>query len=455
MREEKWSWEDQPSELEEIQEWAEGLQRVHQRIGKRFARSEQRQRALAYLKGLLGPVERKNGWQLGEYRGERTPDGIQRLLSTAKWDADEVRDDLRDYVLEHMGDPEAVLVIDETGFLKKGIKSAGVKRQYSGTAGRIENCQIGVFVAYASPKGYTFLDRELYLPKEWASDLPRWRDAGIPDEVEFATKPKLAQRMLERAFSAGVPAAWVTGDEVYGGDRRLRIWLEQQERPFVLAVPCDEPLWCNRGRGPEQIRADEIVQLLAPTAWQRLSAGEGTKGPRLYDWARVPLARMSQPQWRHWLLVRRSVSKPDELAYYVVFAPTHSTLQDLVTVAGQRWKVEECIELAKGEVGLDHYEVRHWTGWYRHITLTLLAQAYLTVLRLQTTAGAEGKKGGLDQAEALLPLTVPEVRKLLWKLVWGSPCEPKHVLHWSYFRRRKQAQAKRSHYKKRLKTRAA
>src|SRR2546421_2826902 len=238
MREEKWSWEDQPSELEEIQEWAEGLQRVHQRIGKRFARSEQRQRALAYLKGLLGPVERKNGWQLGEYIGERTPDGIQRLLSTAKWDADEVRDDLRDYVLEHMGDPEAVLVIDETGFLKKGIKSAGVKRQYSGTAGRIENCQIGVFVAYASPKGYTLLDRELYLPKEWASDLPRRRDAAIPDEVEFATKPNLAQRMVERAFSAGVPAAWVTGDEVYGGDRRLRIWLEQQERPFVLAVPC-------------------------------------------------------------------------------------------------------------------------------------------------------------------------------------------------------------------------
>lgn len=380
-------------ERKEIQKWARDLESLHQRIAGRFARSEQRERVLAYLKGLMSPVERKNGWQLAEYAGESTPDGMQRLLSTAKWNADEIREDLRDDVMEHLGEPEAVLVVDETGFLKKGIKSVGVKRQYSGTAGRIENCQIGVFLAYASPKGYTFLDRELYLPKEWASDAERRKEAGVPEAVTFATKPQLAQVMLQRALEAGVPAAWVTGDEVYGGDRRLRIWLEEQEQPFVLAIACDEPLWCNVGSGPEQRRADELAQMLDPSAWQRLSAGEGAKGPRWYDWARGRLCRLSEPQWEHWLLVRRSISQPEELAYYVVFAPAATTLEELVQVAGRRWTVEECLELAKGEVGLDQYEVRHWNGWYRHVTLALLAQAYLTVTRTLAVA-SEREKGG-------------------------------------------------------------
>jgi SRSO17 transposase len=341
---------------------------------------------------LLSPVERKNGWQLAEQAGEPTPTGMQRLLAGAKWDAEEVRDDLRAYVLEHLADSAGVLIVDETGFLKKGTKSVGVQRQYSGTAGRIENCQIGVFLAYATPQGRTFLDRELYLPKEWASDPARRAEAGVPEDVTFRTKPALARAMLARAFAAGVPAAWVTGDEVDGRDRRLRLWLEEQERPFVLAVATNEPLWARTERGPQQLGAAVIAAALPPEAWEQHSAGEGSKGPRVYDWAWVRLARWPVPGWAHWLLVRRSLDDPTALAYYVVFGPADTTLATLVRVAGTRWAVEESFEIAKGEVGLDHYEVRRWDGWYRHITLALLAQAFLTVVRARA-AGVQ--KGGL------------------------------------------------------------
>lgn len=391
----------------EIASWTAGLDEVQRRIGPRFARSEQRQRARAYLEGLLSPVERKNGWQLAEQAGEATPYGMQRLLAGAKWDADAVRDDLRAYVVEQLGDPRAVLVIDETGFLKQGVKSVGVKRQYRGTAGRIENCQIGVFLTYAAPGGHVLLDRELYLPHEWADDAARREEAGAPEAVTFATKPELARRMLERARDAGVPAAWVTGDSIYsiysiyGGDRRLRVWLEQQEQPFVLAVAKDEPLWAILDGRWGQPRADEIVAHAPLAAWRRLSAGDGANGPRRYDWVRVPLARLpvsaAEQRWEHWLLVRRSLSDPTDLAYYVVFAPQGTTLQQLVQVAGQRWRIEQSFEqsfeLAKGEVGLDHYEVRRWDGWYRHMTLAMFALAYLTVLRMR--AGGTGAKGGL------------------------------------------------------------
>jgi SRSO17 transposase len=362
------------------------------RIAPRFYRPEARERAKRYLGGLFAPVPRRNAWQLAEHLGELTPDGVQRLFNAARWDPDQVRDDLREYVVEHLGDAQAVLVVDETGFLKKGMKSVGVQRQYSGTAGRIENCQVGVFLAYASPKGRTFLDRELYLPREWGEDPERRTEAGIPDAVEFATKPQLARRMLERALDAEVPAAWVTGDAVYGGDRRLRIWLEEREQPFVLEVACREPLWAATTAGPAQVRADRLAATLPTEAWERLSAGWGAKGPRLYDWARLPLARWPWPDFEHWLLVRRSISKPEELAYYVVFAPKGTTLAELVRVAGSRWAIEECLESAKGEVGLDQYEVRRWDAWYRFITLALVAHAYLTVLRAQAllTAGKGG-----------------------------------------------------------------
>jgi SRSO17 transposase len=362
------------------------------RLAPGFYRPEVRQRARSYLASLLAPVQRRNAWQLAEHLGEFTPDGVQRLLNAARWDADQLRDDLRAYVVEHLGDPQAILVVDETGFLKKGNKSVGVQRQYSGTAGRVENCQIGVFLAYASPTGRTFIDRELYLPKDWCQDKERCQEAGVPEEVTFATKPQLAKRMLERAREAGVPAAWVTGDSVYGGDRRLRIWLEEQEQPFVLEVPCNEPLWAATQRGPAQVRADALAEKVAPERWERLSAGVGAKGPRLYDWARVPLFRLDWPGFEHGLLVRRSIPNPEERAYYVVFAPAGTTLAELVRVAGSRWAIEECLESAKGEVGLDQYEVRRWEAWYRYITLSLLAHAYLTVLRAR--ALLTGEKGG-------------------------------------------------------------
>ena len=371
--------------------WAAELDVLHARLGPRFGRAEPRRRARAYVAGLLSPVERKNGWQVAEQAGEPTPYGMQRLLAGAKWDADAVRDDLRAYVAEHLADPAAILIVDETGFLKKGTKSVGVRRQYSGTAGRIENCQIGVFLAYATPRGRTFLDRELYLPKEWASDRARCDEAGVPEGTAFCTKPELARRMLERALRAGVPAAWVTGDEVYGRDRRLRMWLEAREQPFVLAVATNEPLWVPTDRGPQQVAAADIVAALPAGGWVRLSAGEGTKGPRVYDWARVRLARWPTPGWAHWLLARRRLDDPTALAYYVVFAPAGTTLEALVRVAGTRWAVEESLEIAKGEVGLADYEVRRWDGWYRHVTLALLAQAFLTVVRARA-GGAE--KGG-------------------------------------------------------------
>src|SRR5215204_4751210 len=300
-------------QTERISGWQEELAALHSRIAPRFARSEVRARAGRYLCGLLEPLERRNGWQLAEAIGERSPDGVQRLLNGARWDAGEVRDDLREYVVEHLADPEAVLVIDETGFLKKGEKSVGVSRQYSGTAGKVENCQIGVFLAYATPRGRAFIDRALYLPEEeWARDEQRREAAGVPSEVGFATKGELARRMLSRAFEAEVPASWVTSDEVYGNDGKLRRWLEAQEKPHVLAVSRSHPLMvafqCKR--------AQEVVAEAPPEAWERVEVGAGSKGPRLYDWARARLPYESAEGWTQWLVVRRSVSQPEELAYF-------------------------------------------------------------------------------------------------------------------------------------------
>ena len=298
--------------LEEALDWEAGLQELHARIAHRFSRSESRQRVLAYLQGLLGSVERKNGWQLAEYAGDATPDGVQRLLAVYHWDADQVRDDLQGYVMEHLGDPGGVLVVDETGFLKQGKKSVGVKRQYSGTAGKVENCQIGVFLAYGSRRGAAFLDRELYLPQEWAADGARRREAGVPQDVVFRTKGQLARGMIARAVAAGVPFGWVTGDTVYGNDRRLRQWLEEQGRCYVLAVKNNEPLWADTERGSAPVAARRLAEEIPDDQWQRLSAGEGSKGPRLYDWGRLPIRPGSAPDRGHWLLVRRSIADPED-----------------------------------------------------------------------------------------------------------------------------------------------
>lgn len=379
----------------DVATWARELDQVHQRIAAHFQRSEPRERAKAYLQALLSPTERKNGWQVAEAAGEATPDGMQRLLQSSRWDADAVRDDLRSYGVETLGADGAVVVIDETGFLKKGIKSAGVQRQYSGTAGRIENSQIGVFLAYATAAGHALIDRELYLPKSWTEDSDRRTEAAVPDDVAFATKPQLAKQMLARLFAADIAPAWVTGDEVYGGDRSLLLWLEEQHQPFVMAVRSNEYVFFADGlAGPllgRQRHAKEVAATVNDADWLRLSAGDGAKGPRLYDWAEVPLARWPDPQWDHRLLVRRSSADPADLAYYVVFAPAGTPLTTLVRVAGTRWIVEECFEAAKGEVGLDHYEVRRYPGWYRHITLSMLAFAVLVAVRAQT------RKGGRNQ----------------------------------------------------------
>jgi SRSO17 transposase len=364
-------------EVARVREWILWLTEVERHLGPYFARRDVRRRAWAYVRGLLSPVERKNGWQVAEVSGDATPYGVQHLLGRAQWDADAVRDDLRAYVLEHLGAPEAVLVIDETGFLKKGTQSAGVARQYSGTAGRIENCQIGVFLAYASARGHALMDRDLYVPKEWTNDPERCARAGIPRDRPFATKPQLARQMLEGAFQAGVPAAWVTGDSVYGDDRRLRVWLESRDQAYVLAVSGKEYVWL----GWQQRQVKTVLAALPPDGWRRLSAGAGAKGPRLYDWCWLPLADPMQATWRRWLLVRRSLGDPTDLTAYVVFAPHDTRMDTVVHAAGSRWTIESCFEAAKGEVGLDHYEVRRWTGWYRHITLAMWAYALLTVLR--------------------------------------------------------------------------
>jgi len=363
--------------LETVQTWALWLTEVERRIMSHFARREARHRVWAYLRGLLSPVERKNGWQVAEAVGDTTPYGVQHLLGRARWDAEEVCKDLGAYVVEHLGDPQAVLVLDETGFLKKGQQSAGVARQYSGTAGRVENSQIGVFLTYASAHGHVLLDRELYLPHAWTDDVRRCERAGIPPERSFATKPQLAQQMLERAFDATVPAAWVAGDSVYGDNRQLRAWLEERAQAYVLTVSGKEYVW----RAGRQWQVKTLLAMLEEEDWCRLKAGDGTKGPRWYDWRWLPLAAPLQPHWRRWLLVRRSLSDPTERTAYVVCAPETTALATAVQVVGRRWTIEQCFEEAKGEVGLDQYEVRHWTGWYRHITLAMWAYALWTVLR--------------------------------------------------------------------------
>jgi SRSO17 transposase len=357
--------------------WKRELLRSHDRIAGLFARSEARDRSLTYLQGLLSHCERKNSWQLAEWMGEASPYRVQHLLGRARWDADAARDQLRDYVLEELSSADAVLIADETGFLKKGEHSVGVKRQYTGTAGRIENSQVGVFLCYASDKGAALVDRALYLPEEWAADGDRRCAAAVPENTEFATKPELARRMIERVLKAGAACSWVAADEVYGNNSKLRQWLEERRLGYVLAIASDQRM---RWPGHRQRRVDTIAQSLPNLAWERVSAGSGSKGERLYDWTLI--RGWEQDGWSYGLLVRRSIEEQPEHAYYWFYAPTRkATLESLVRVAGQRWQIEQAFQAAKGECGLGHYEVRHWQGWHRHITLAMLAAAVLAILR--------------------------------------------------------------------------
>jgi SRSO17 transposase len=350
----------------DVWKWGRELERLHARIAPRVARPEPRRRALAYLKGIVSSIKRKNGWQVAEHAGETRPDGMQRLRNSAVWDEDLVRDDLRTYILERLGDPHALLVIDETSFRKRGKKSAGVSTQHCGTTGQLENCQVGVFLAYVSRLGHTLVDRERSLPLRWIADRGRCREAGIPEEVAFQTKCEQAQQMIERLWKAGIPFAWGVADTVYGGNGALRAFLEAHQDFYGLAVACDEPVGIQTSEGRKRMTVQEVeARSFQAQDWQRISMSHGTKGPRLFDWAMMPMLHGWEDDGQDFLLVRRCVDDPSEKTSDVVFAPVGSTLAEMVTAIGARWKIEECFETGKA-MGLEDYEVRNFTAWYRH-----------------------------------------------------------------------------------------
>jgi SRSO17 transposase len=393
-------------ELQELETWADEFEAFHERFADLFCRQEPREQSRKYLRALLSAVERKNGWQLAEAGGDERPDATQRLLYLAQWEADAARNRLQHFVVEVFGDADGIGVVDESGFIKKGDKSVGVQRQYSGTAGKRENCQIGTFLSYASCHGHVFLDRRLYLPESWVAAPERRRQAKVPESEVFETKPQQAVKMLQHAWENGVPMRWVTGDEVYGDSPHLRTAVDDSGRWYVLAVRTHctvwrkrpqvaVPAWRGSGRKPVKERVTEETVLPMPVSavvaswpesrWQRLAVAEGEKGPRIYDWAcqRIVENQEQLPGRDSWLLARRSTTDPSEIAYYLSNAPTENDLLTLAQVASTRYTVEQCIEEAKGETGLDHYEVRYWHSWYRHITLSMMAHAWLASIRLK------------------------------------------------------------------------
>jgi SRSO17 transposase len=414
--------------------WQVLFDEVMARVAGRFGRVESRRRARALVLGLLAGLPRKNCWTIAEHAGDATPDGMQHLLGRARWDADGVRDDLRDYVVDHLGDPAAVLVVDETGDVKKGRCTAGVQRQYTGTAGRIENAQVAVYLTYAAPAGHALVDRELYLPKSWTSDPARCRAAGIPEQTVFATKPELARRMIGRALDAGTPASWVAGDEVYGADPGLRADLERRHLGYVLAVAISHQV--NPGAGA--CRADQLAARLPRSAWQQHSAGPGAKGHRLYDWAWASIE--PAPTGPRWLLIRRN-RRTGELAFYRCYAPRHVPLAALVKVAGTRWTVEEDFQAGKGLAGIDEHQVRRWDSWHRWVTLAMLAAAFLTI-----TAAAEHASQPPPCGQ--IPLTRNEIARLLTTLITQPTSCTRHHLAWSTWRRRHQHRARTCHYQR-------
>lgn len=405
-------------------------------IGPRFKRRESFGHACDLVTGLMSGLAQKNCWTIAEHAGDVTPYGLQNLLSRASWDHDGVRDDARDYVVEHLGDPEGVLVADETGDLKKGACTVGVQRQYTGTAGRVENAQVSVHLTYTSSAGHALIDAELYLPQSWTSDADRLAAAGVPDEVGFATKPQLAKQMITRALDAEVPASWVTADEVYGASIQLRTELESRQIGYALAVACDHRIITGAG----QVRVDELPASLPRLSWQERSAGQGAKGPRLYQWALVDInhdAAADHPGHR-WLLIRRNRTTGD-LAYYRCYSPNPVPLKTLVKVAGSRWTIEESFQAGKGLCGLDQHQLRTWTSWRRWIILSMLAFAFLAA---QTAREKTSPPAGM------IPLTCNEVAHLL-NTHTKALTDQEHCLRWSRWRRRHQHHARQCHYQRR------
>lgn len=415
--------------------WWDGFGALLDRIRPRFARYEPARHAGALMQGLLSGLDRKNCWTIAEHRGDSNPEGLQHLLSRAKWEADEVRDDLRGYVVEAFGDPDGILVVDETGDLKKGTATVGVQRQYTGTAGRIENAQVAVYLTYTGRRGHALIDRALYLPKSWTGFPGRCTSAGVPGDVEFATKPALALRMIVAALDAGVPARWVAGDEVYGNDPKLGTALETRGVGYVLAVACDHRIPTPGG----PVRADSVARGLPPQSWQRLSAGAGSKGHRMYSWALLNID--ADAPGHRWMLLRRNDST-GELAFYRCYAPEPVALAELVRVAGQRWTIEESFQAAKGQAGLDQHQVRTWKSWHRWVTLSMLAMAFLAVITAAERDHSPAQAG-------LIPFTVNEIRRLFDTLVNGATATPEHILSWSIWRRKHQATARDCHYRRR------
>jgi SRSO17 transposase len=434
--------------LAALDRWQTEFGELMLRIGARFARPEPRRRVAAFLRGMLAGLPRTNCWTIAEHAGEVHPRGMQRLLSQAVWDADEVGEELRGYVSERLGDPGAVLVVDETGDVKKGTCTVGVQRQYTGTAGRIENAQVAVYLTYAAPRGYALMDRALYLPKAWTNDPGRCAAAGVPDDVEFATKPTLARVMLDRVLDAGTPAAWVAGDEVYGADPNLRKAIARRGLGFVLAVAKSHRFTTGIG----DRRAIDLAVRLPTSAWQRLSAGTGAKGPRLYDWALVEatdpaLRTLHDDADRHLtgLLIRRSITD-GQYAFYRIYNPRPVPLADLVAVAGVRWKIEESFAGGKELAALDEHQVRGWTSWHRWTVLAMLAHAFLSVLTAEEAATSPGAD---EHDQGLIPLTRNEIRRLFTGLTTRIHSAVQQ-LHWSRWRRHHQAVARDCHYQRRL-----
>ncbi|WP_078969224.1 IS701 family transposase [Streptomyces cyaneogriseus] len=402
------------------------------RIAGRFARVEPRRRVRDLALGLLSDLPCKNCWSIAEWAGEASPDGMQYLLGRARWDADRVRDDVREYVLEYLGDEDAVLVVDETGDVKKGTHTVGVQRQYTGTAGRIENAQVAVYLVYAGRRGHAAVDRELYIPRSWTCDPDRCRAAGLDEDTVFATKPELAARMIGRFLDAGHRVSWVAGDEVYGGSPKLRAALEQRQLGHVLAVACSAEVTTGAGK----FRADALAARVPKRAWQKLSAGAGAKGHRFYDWAVIDLAE-PRPGC-HRLLIRRNRTT-GELAYYRCWSPAPVPPTTLVRVAGSRWRVEETFQAGKSLAGLDEHQLHRYTSWSRWVTLAMLAHAFLAVVRADEHARH-------PTPDELIPLTCNEIQRLFITSVVRPMRDVAHRLRWSAWRRRHQARAQASHY---------